>query len=62
MYNWTGYPTLPLSDDDWTWYTNTAQTMADTYPINPAHLNPGEFMVWAAEGLEIAESVVYPGK
>lgn len=34
IYEFTGYPSLPLSDSDWSWYTETTQGLADKYPTD----------------------------
>ena len=51
IYEYTGYPSLPLSDDDWTWYTTTTQGLADQYPTEADKILSGEFAQWSAEGL-----------
>jgi len=72
-YNYCGFPTLvsiyysfyllqPLTDTDWTWYTNESAAMNKAYTISSKKIFPGEFMTWAQEGLDLAELYVYPGK
>ena len=51
-----------MDDDAWTSYTDTAADMYSTYPPNQYLLNAGDFMEWAVEGLQFAETYVYPGK
>lgn len=51
IYEFTGYPDLPLSDDDWTWYNETTQGLADQYPTDADQILSGEFAQWSAEGL-----------
>lgn len=34
IYEWTGYPDLPLDDTDWDWYTTTAADLYTTYPVD----------------------------
>jgi len=60
MYEATGYPTLPLSNADWTTYTNNAEAAAQTYPVDPSTLHSGDFQEWADESLQIAKDYVYP--
>jgi hypothetical protein len=52
----------PLTDTDWTWYTNESAAMNKAYTISSKKIFPGEFMTWAQEGLDLAELYVYPGK
>lgn len=33
MYTDTGYPDLPLDSSDWSWYTNEADTLSQSFPI-----------------------------
>ena len=61
-YVYCGYPDLPLSDTDWTWYTETEQTMAHNYPVDKSKLYDGDFQQWATESYDIAKAQVYPGK
>jgi len=61
-YSYTGYPTLPLSSSDWTWYGTESATMAKSYPTSSSELHDGNFNLWAQEGLALAKTTVYPGK
>lgn len=54
IYEFTGYPDLPLSSSDWDWYTQTASDLASSYPIDDDKVKPGDFMEWASESLTIA--------
>lgn len=60
IYQFTGYPDLPLDDSDWDWYTTEAQTLADAYPVDPSDVNVGDHMGWAEESVEISKDYVYP--
>jgi len=60
IYQYTGYPTLPLSDDDWSWYTSEVADLAEQYPVDSSLVEAGEFLTWASESLTIAKSTVYP--
>lgn len=35
MYNYCGYPDLPISDKDWDFYTSEVDNMVEKYPVNP---------------------------
>lgn len=59
-YNYCGYPELPLDSSDWTWYTQTEQTLAGDYPIDKSQLYDGDFQKWADESYQISKSSVYP--
>lgn len=59
IYEFPGYPSLPLNDDDWDSLTSTAQGFYEKYPIDQSQLNDGDFDGWAAEGLDIAKNYVY---
>ena len=47
IYQYPGYPVMPLSDTDWTWYTTTSDAIAESNPINGEALLEGDFMGWA---------------
>lgn len=42
-YTYTGYPNLPLSDDDWNWYTDETHNLAREYSIDKSKLYDGDF-------------------
>jgi len=50
-----------LSSDDWSWYTTEAASLATQYPVDSTKIESGLFQTWAAESLEVATTVVYPG-
>jgi len=39
LMTYEGFPKLPFSDDDWTWYTNEAKTLSETYPVDQSKLH-----------------------
>ena len=51
----------PLNDEDWAWYTEQVDEIAKAYPIDQSAVAAGDFKKWADEGLELAETMVYPG-
>jgi hypothetical protein len=61
IYQYPGYPVMPLSTTDWNWYTTTTETMSTTYPVNSANILPEDFEGWANESYDIAVNYVYPG-
>jgi hypothetical protein len=61
-YSYSGYPTLPLSTADWTWYGTESSTMASEYPTSSSKYYDGNFSQWAKEGYDLAKTTVYPGK
>jgi hypothetical protein len=61
IYQYPGYPVMPLSDTDWTWYTTTSDAIAESNPINGEALLEGDFMGWATESYDLAINYVYPG-
>ena len=61
-YEYTGHPVLPLSDNDWSWYTSEQQKLASQYAVNKSMLHDGDVDAWATESLALAKSTVYPGK
>jgi hypothetical protein len=61
-YSYSGYPTLPLSTADWTWYGTESSTMASQYPTSSSKYYDGNFSQWAKEGYDLAKTTVYPGK
>lgn len=60
LYEYTGRPSLPLSDSDWTWYTSEASSLSSAYPIDSSAIKSGQFSVWAQEGQDMASEFVYP--
>ena len=60
IYEYTGYPDLPLSDSDWDSYTKTASDLASSYPIKSDDVKSSEFEEWAQESLTVAQTIVYP--
>jgi hypothetical protein len=61
IYQYTGYPTMPLSTTDWNWYTTTTSTMSAAYPVNSSSILPEDYQGWANESYDIAVNYVYPG-
>ncbi len=61
IYQYTGYPTMPLSTTDWNWYTTTTTTMSTEYPVNSTSILPEDYEGWANESYDIAVNYVYPG-
>jgi len=60
-YNYCGYPSLPLSTSDWTWYTNESAAMWAAYPALSSKLHSLDFNEWAQESFDLAKTTVYPG-
>lgn len=60
-YSYCGFPDLPLSSTDWSWYTSEASAIASAYPIDKSKLMEGDFQGWADQSFEIAKADVYPG-
>ena len=61
IYNYPGYPVMPLSETDWDWYSTTADTIATNNSISGDNLMEGDFMGWANESYNLAINYVYPG-
>lgn len=61
IYQFPGYPVMPLSTKDWDWYTATAEKISSEYAINASDLKPQDFMGWAQQSYELAVAYVYPG-
>ena len=61
IYQYPGYPTMPLSNSDWNWYTTTAGTMATDYPVDSSSIASEQFQTWAQDSYELAVNYVYPG-
>ena len=61
IYQYPGYPTMPLSTSDWSWYTNTVSTLASEYPISNSSILPEDYEGWANQSYDIAVKYVYPG-
>lgn len=61
MYQYCGRPSLPLSTDDWNWYSNQAALIRDIYNWDDAKIKKGQFYQWAAEAFDIVASTGYDG-
>ena len=61
IYQYTGYPSMPLSNTDWNWYTSTAATMYKDYPASSSSIASEQFMTWATQSYNIAVKDAYPG-
>jgi hypothetical protein len=61
IYQYPGYPVMPLSTADWDWYTSTSSTMASDYPVNSANILSEDYMGWANQSFDISVNYVYPG-
>jgi hypothetical protein len=61
IYQYPGYPVMPLSTADWDWYTSTSATMASDYPVNSANILSEDYAGWAQQSNELAIQYVYPG-
>lgn len=59
IYEYCGYPTLPLNTTDWDNLTTASDGLYTTYPVDASMILDGEYMQWAAEGLQIAKDDVY---
>ena len=42
-YLYCGYPTLPLSQADWEYYSGEVDAMIEPYPIDASFEEPGDF-------------------
>jgi len=61
MYEYSGYPDLPMNSSTWSWYTSEASSIASGHPISKNHLADGDFQQWADDSFNLASSNVYPG-
>ena len=61
IYQFTGFPNMPLSTTDWNWYTTTAESMSNQYPASNSNILSEDYMAWAKDSYDIAVSTVYPG-
>ena len=61
IYTYCGRPSLPLSTDDWSWYSSQGAIFRDTWNWDNAKLKKGQFYQWAAESYDIAEELGYDG-
>jgi len=59
-YKYCGFVDLPMTSDDWTWYSETASSLAHEYPIDKSQMYDGDFQQWATLSYEIATKDVYP--
>ena len=61
IYQYPGYPTMPFDDNEWNWYTETADAIANFGNIDQEDLREGDFEAWAHGSYDLAVSSVYPG-
>jgi hypothetical protein len=47
IYQFPGYPVMPLSNSDWDWYSTQTETMSTDYPVNSADVLPEDYSTWA---------------
>lgn len=60
IYQYPGYPTMPFDLDEWNWYTQTAEAIAEAGAIGNEDLKEGDFAAWAHGSFDIAVNYVYP--
>jgi hypothetical protein len=51
-----------LSDEDWAWYTTTADEIAEGHPVEAKDFKDGDFAAWAQQSYDLSVNDVYPGK
>lgn len=61
IYSYSGFPNLPLSTSDWSWYSNEAANLASKYPVDMTKVHASDFDYWAKEGLQVSKDYVYNG-
>jgi hypothetical protein len=59
LFEFSGYPTLPFSDSNWTKNGDDAKRMMDAHPLDDADANESDVNVWAADSNKIASTIVY---
>lgn len=59
IYEFCGYPDLPLTSDAWDTLTTNAEDIYTAYPTDESQVHAGDFNEWAAEGLQMAKDYVY---
>ena len=62
IYKHTGYETLPMSEEDFIWYTEQVNQLNQAHPIDSLLIKPSMFSEWSNEGFELSISTVYEGK
>lgn len=61
IYDYCGYPDLPLSGSDWTWYSSEAASLITSFPVDETKTFDSDFKQWADESLLISQQYVYEG-
>ena len=61
LYEYCGYPDLPLDSDNWDSITDAAASMNKSHPVASKDILSGKFEEWAQQSLDISSTVVYPG-
>lgn len=61
-YLYCGYPSLPISESNWNWYSSVAAGIGASNPVDEAEVYDGDFQKWADISFEIAKTQVYPSK
>jgi hypothetical protein len=61
IYQYPGYPVMPLSTTDWDWYTATGASYYAQYPVSQSSILSADYSAWALQSYDIAVNDVYPG-
>jgi hypothetical protein len=61
IYDYNGYPRVPLTESDVLWYTAEMATFEQEYPFPQENWHSLDFQTWADEGYQLAIDIVYPG-
>ena len=60
IYEFPGYETLPMDQENWEYYTKNAERLEKLHPVDTEKEKVMAFADWANESLEMSEQFVYP--
>lgn len=60
IYQYTGYPDLPLNNADWNTLGDNISNMSDDIYVPTSDWHTNDTMQWAAESLQASKDTVYP--
>jgi hypothetical protein len=61
IYEYPGYPVMPISAADWSFYTGEVTTLNAEYPQSPSSILPLDWNTWAQQSYQLAVDYAYPG-
>jgi len=61
IYEYPGYPVMPIGTADWDFYTTETTALNQAYPVDSTSILPLDWNVWANQSFDLAVQYAYPG-